>query len=331
MIWVQFALTALLIVLAATRLATYGDVIAVRTGLGGLFIGTLLLAMATSLPELLTALNAVNQGVPNLTAGDFFGSGMFNMLLLAVIDLLNRQQRVLRQVATIHALSAGLAVLLTGLAVFFVWAQIPLQIGWVGIDSLMLIGLYVYGIRLINRGARRDGATPHAVEAELPKHLPPLWVAGLGFLLATLILILTTPWLVRSAIGIAESSGLGVGFVGVALVAIVTSLPEATSTLAAIRIGAYDLAVGNLFGSNIFNMFALGLLDFFYTDGRLFSVIDPNLTLAGLTALLLTTIGLIGNLAREERRLLFMEIDALLILIGYGSGLYLLYSRGLLH
>lgn len=101
--------------------------------------------------------------------------------------------------ATIHALSASLAVLLTGPAVFFVWAQIPLQIGWVGIDSLMLIGLYFYGIRLINRGARRDGAITHAVEAELPKHVPPLWVAGLGFLLATLVLILTTPWLVRSA------------------------------------------------------------------------------------------------------------------------------------
>lgn len=105
MIWVQFALTALVIVLAATRLATYGDVIALRTGLGRLFVGTLLVAMATSLPELLTAFNAINQGVPNLTAGDFFGSGMFNMLLLAVIDLLNRQKRVLRMVATIHALS----------------------------------------------------------------------------------------------------------------------------------------------------------------------------------------------------------------------------------
>ena len=331
MIWIQFALAALLIVLAATRLATYGDVIAVRTGLGGLFVGTLLVAMATSLPELLTALNSINQGVPNLTAGDFFGSGMFNMLLLAVIDLLNRQKRVLRMVATIHALSATLAVLLTGLAVFFLWANIPLQIGWVGIDSLVLIALYLYGIRLINRSSRRDHSTPPPLETELPQTAPPLWVAALGFLLAALVLVLVTPWLVRSAIGIAESSGLGVGFVGVAMVAIVTSLPEATSTLAAMRMGAYDLAVGNLFGSNIFNMFALGLLDFFYTDGRLFNVIDPTLALAGLAALLLTTIGLLGNLAREERRLFFMEVDALLILIGYGSVLYLLYSRGLLH
>jgi cation:H+ antiporter len=329
MIWLQFGLTALLVMLAATRLATYGDVIAVRTGLGGLFIGTLLVAMATSLPELLTAVNAIRQGAPNLTAGDIFGSGMFNMLLLALLDVFHRQKRVLRLVAAVHALSAGLAILLTGLAVFFIWADVDLRFGWVGVDSLILIAFYLYGMRLINHNARRGGASSIPAE-ELPQNAPPLWVAGLGFLLATLVLMLTTPWLVRSAIGIAEMTGLSTGFVGAALVAVVTSLPEATSTLAAVRIGAYDLAVGNLFGSNLFNIFALGLIDFFYTDGRLLGVIDPTLTLAGLMALLLTSIALIGNLAREERRFLFLEIDALLILIGYSSGMYLLYSRGLL-
>jgi cation:H+ antiporter len=330
MIWFEFALAALIIVLAATRLATYGDVIALRTGLGGLFVGTLLVAMATSLPELLSAVNALQQDAPNLTAGTIFGSGMFNMVLLALVDVLHRQKRVLRLVAAVHALSAGLAVLLTGLAVFFIWADIDLRIGWMGVDSLILIALYLYGMRVINLSARRDGAAP-SLEEELPKQAPPLWVAALGFLLAALVLVLVTPWLVRSAIGIAEVTGWSTGFVGAALMAVVTSLPEATSTLAAVRIGAYDLAVGNLFGSNLFNIFALGLIDFFYTDGRLLSVIDPALTLAGLMALVLTSIALIGNLAREERRFLFLEIDALLILIGYGGGIYLLYSRGLLH
>lgn len=329
MIWVQFVLAALVIVLAASRLATYGDVIALRTGLGRLFIGTLLVAMATSLPELLTAINAIRQGEPNLTAGDLFGSGMFNMVLLAAIDLLHRQQRVLRLVAKRHALSASLAVLLTGLAVLFIGVNLNLQVGWVGVDSLILIALYIYGIRLINRSTYSTEVVPTTHEMAAPTL--PLWQAGVGFLVSTLVLVLATPWLVRSAIGIAEISGLSTGFVGAALVAVVTSLPEATSTFAAVRLGAYDMAVGNLFGSNLFNMFALGLLDFFYTDGRLLSVIDPTLTIAGLMALVLTTTALIGNVAPEERRLFFIEIDALLILIGYSGGLYLLYSRGMLH
>jgi cation:H+ antiporter len=330
MIWLQFFGCALLVVLAATRLASYGDVIALRTGLGRLFIGTLLVAMATSLPELLTAVNAIAQGEPNLTAGDIFGSGMFNMLLLAVIDLLHQQQRVLRRVATVHALSAGLAVLLTGLAVFFMLANIDLRIGWLGIDSLVLIGLYFFGMRLINRSSRSDGPVVDEPEP-IPEKTPTLRTAAIGFAIATLVLVLVTPWLVRAAVGIAEITGLSTGFVGAALVAIVTSLPEATATIAAVRMGAYDLAIGNLFGSNIFNIFALGLIDIFYTNGRLLGALDPTLTLAGLMALLLTTMGLIGNLAREERRFFFIEVDALLILIGYGVGISLLYTRGLFH
>lgn len=330
MTWLIFFACALIVVVSASRLAAYGDVIALRTGIGRLFIGTLLLATATSLPELLTAVNAIDQGEPNLTAGDIFGSGMFNMLLLAVLDLLHQQKRILRRVATVHALSGGLAVLLTGMAVFYILADIDWRIGWMGLDSLSLVLIYIFGMRLINRSSSRE-AGHEETEEEIPPGTPRLRTAVIGFAIATLILLVTTPWLVRSAVGIAEITGVSTGFIGIALVAIVTSLPEATSTLAATRLGAYDLAIGNLFGSNLFNIFALGLIDSFYTEGRLLGVIDPTLALAGLMALLLTTLGLIGNLAREERRILFMEVDALLILIGYGAGIWLLYARGVFH
>ncbi len=184
MIWFQFVVSAALVVLAAVYLARYGDVIALRTRLGGLFIGTILLATATSLPELLTALNAVNQGVPSLTAGDFFGSSMFNMLMLAILDLLFQQRRILRRVATMHALSAGLAILLMGLAIFFIQANIELRLGWVGLDSLVLIGVYLYGIRLINSHNHQSVSHGEVVE-ELPENTPTLPVAIVGFSLAT--------------------------------------------------------------------------------------------------------------------------------------------------
>lgn len=328
MIWIQFAISAALVVLAAVFLARYGDVIALRTGLGSFFIGAALMAMATSLPELLTALNAIRLGVPSLSAGDLLGSSMFNMLLLAILDLLYQQRRVLRQVGTMHALNAGLAVLLTGLAVFFIQAKIDLQIAWVGLDSLILIGIYLFGIRLINNQSRLSVSQGEVGEG-LPENTPTLAVAAVGFLLATTLLVIVTPWLVHSAVAIAEVTGLSTGFVGAALVAVVTSLPEAATTVAAVRIGAYNLAIGNLFGSNAFNMFALGIVDVFYVQGRFLASIDPNLALIGLMALLLTCMGLIGNLAREERRLVFIEIDALLILLGYVGGMWFLYSRGI--
>jgi cation:H+ antiporter len=324
-IWLQFLGCSILIVLAAIKLAEYGDVIALRTRLGGLFIGTLLLAAATSLPELLTTVSALGQGAPNLAAGGIFGSCMFNMFMLAVLDLFHWQQRILRRVATKHALTAGLAMLLTGMAVFFMLADIDLQVGWVGLDSLCIVGAYVVGVRLI----QRSGHAPAPVEEASEDGAPSLLRAGVGFVLATAVLVVVSPWLVQSSVAIADVTGLGTGFVGTALLAVVTSLPELVTTLAAARLGAYDLAVGNLFGSNMFNMFILGLTDVFFTQGRFLAAIHPAFALAGLLALLLTGLGLIGNLARLERRLLLVEIDALLLILVYSAGLWLLYSRGI--
>ena len=326
MVWLIFAGSAAVIVLAATQLAKYGDAIAVRTRLGGMFVGTLLLAGATSLPELLTTISSLSQGVPNLAAGNLLGSNMFNMFVLALLDMLFRQARILRRVAMHHALTASLATLLIGMAAFFILADVDLLIGWVGLDSLLLLVTYVVGVRLIRSGnPATDSET--APEAEL-EGVPSLRGALIGFGLAAGVLVVATPWLVRSSKEIAELTGLGVGFVGTTLVAMVTSLPELVTTIAAVRIGAFDLAVGNLFGSNAFNMVALGLTDFFYLPGRFLGVIDPAFALVALLGLILTCLGLIGNLARVERRLLFMEIDALIILLVYLGGMWFLYARG---
>jgi cation:H+ antiporter len=326
MTWIVFVASSAALVLAAIKMAQYGDVIAVRTRLGGMFIGVLLLAGATSLPELLTTINSFGQGVPGLAAGNMLGSNMFNMLLLAVLDLVNQQARILRRVAMTHALTAALASAMIGLVVFFILADIDLKIGWMGADSLVLIAVYIGGIRLIQENGQASGMT-----IELPAGRPvmPLWRAAIGFAAATAVLAVVTPWLVRSSIQIAEITGLGTGFVGTTLLAMVTSLPETVAVIAAARLGAYDMAVGNLFGSNVFNMFALGVSDLFYTPGRFLGVIDPAFALVGMLGLLLTILALIGNIARVERRLIFVEADALLIMLVYLGGMFFLYSRGI--
>ena len=156
----------------------------------------------------------------------------------------------------------------------------------------------------------------------------PLWRALLGFAIATAVLVLITPQLTRSGKAIGEITGLGSGFVGTTLLATVTSLPETVAVVAAARMGAYDMAVGNLFGSNVFNMFALGVADVFYTPGRFLGAIDPTFALVGMLGLLLTLLALIGNIARVERRLGFVEADALLILVVYLGGMLFLFVRG---
>ncbi len=326
MVWIEFILSAAVIVYAATQLAKYGDVIATRTRLGGMFIGVLLMAGATSLPEVLTTISSLKQGVPNLAAGNLLGSNMFNMLVLAILDLLYNQQRILRKAALKHALTGSLAVFSIGLVIFFILADIDLRVGWVGVDSIAILLFYIIAIRLIQDNPHASGL---AVAEEIPPDFPRLWVGLLGFGLATAALVVVTPMLVSSSAQIADSTGLGTTFIGTTLVAMVTSLPELVTTIAAARLGAVDMAIGNLFGSNLFNMFALGLTDVFYTQGRFLAVIDPAFLLISILGMLMTGMGLIGNLARLERRLGIVEIDALALILAYFAGLWLLFSRGI--
>jgi cation:H+ antiporter len=327
MIWLQFLISAAVIVAASMFLARYADAIALRTGLGRMFIGALLLSSVTSLPEILTTIQAFSQGVPNLAAGNLVGSNMFNMALLALADLAGRDRRVLRSVAHRHALTGSLTLMMIALAIFFLVADIDVQVGWVGLDSIVLILAYIGGVRLLQAQSR--AVAREQQDEVIPEGVPPLGRAIIGFILAAAVLTVISPVLVSSSSAIAEVTGLGTSFVGLTLVALVTSLPEVVTTTQLVRDGAEDMAVGNLFGSNMFNMFAIGLVDFFYLPGRFLGVIESSFVLVGMIGLIMTALGLIGNLARIERRLWFIEIDALLMLVLYFGGLWLLYVRGI--
>jgi cation:H+ antiporter len=224
-----------------------------------------------------------------------------------------------------HALTGSLAIMMIGLVLYFMAADIQVKIGFLGLDSIIIIAAYIFALRLISGEPKGEKLS----NEDIPDDVPKLWVGLLGFSLAAGALILVTPLMVSSAVEIAELTGLGTTFVGTTLVALVTSLPEMVTTIAAIRIGASDMAIGNLFGSNMFNMFALGLTDLFYTQGRFLGTIDPAFMLVGLFGLLMTAIGLVGNLAKLERRFWFIEVDSLLLFILYFSGMWLLYQRGM--
>jgi cation:H+ antiporter len=331
MVYLEFAASAAIVALASIQLSKYGDIIALRTRMGGMFVGTLLMAAVTSLPEFLVLQSAFSRGMPNLAIGGLLGSSMFNILILAILDLIHHKQRILRKVAMRHALTGSLAVLMITLALFFIVADLPYQISMgsfaVGLDSLTLIVTFVVGMRLVQGQSRSMATVPEDACDELG--LPSLKASVVRFGLAAGVLLVLTPRLVGASGEIATITGLGATFVGATLLAFVTSVPELVTTISAARIGADDMAVGNLFGSNMFNMFLLGAADLLLPRSALFSVIDDSFLLVGSLGLILTILGLVGNLARIEKRLLFIEIDALLLILVYFGGMALLYSRGL--
>ena len=327
-VWVTFVVAAGLIVVSAMQLAKYGDVIAARTKLGGMFIGVLLLAGATSLPELLTSINSINMGSPELSAGNFFGSSAFNMFILAILDVLGRDQRILRTSQGRHLVSGGFAVFICTLVLFFLVANpiltnLHFNIGWVGIDSILIMACYVLAIYMIQQ-SEQDAVSTEMTEEELAD-IPSLKVGLIGFAAAAVVLGLVCPFMVRAAEQISEITGLGTSFVGSTLVALVTSLPEMVTSISAISIGAADMALGNLFGSNMFNMFGIGIADIFYTKGRFLGTVDNSFVVVGMLGILMTAFGLLGNIVKFKRVGKVMDVDSIIMTVMYIGGMYILY------
>ncbi len=333
--WLFFVVSAGAIVFAGTKLSRYGDQIAELTGLGRLWVGVVLMAAATSLPEVFTTMSAGWLDAPDLAAGNLFGAGMSNMLTLGLIDLLYRQKRVWQQAALGHTLTATLAMVLTALAAFFVLLRVEVvQLG-VGLESVILLIMYVFGMRLVFRQedmARRQLEHTAVVEGMAEERSPTgsrrdaLRRAVMGFSAGALVLLVAAPVLAWSAERIAEESGMTATFVGTSLVAITTSLPELVVSISAVRLGAFDLAVGNLFGSNAFNMAAFFFADLAYRGEGLLSTVSSTHALTALWAIIMMNIGLMGIIYRAERRFRLIEPDSLLMIVVYVLGLWLLFN-----
>lgn len=333
--WAVFLLSAAVIVYAGTKLAHNGDRIAALTGLGGLWIGVVLMAGATSLPEIFTDVSAALMNAPDLAAGDLFGSNMANMLILGLIDLMHRQKRVWQQATIDHALSAGLAIFLTGLAAFMVLYGSDVKHGGIGLGSMLLLLLYTFGMRLIfwqEKSRWRQREQELVVEQQSAEQPTPtstrleLRRVSIGFAVSALALLAAAPFLAGSANAIAEQSGISTTFIGTALLGITTSLPELVTAIAAVRLGAFDLAVGNLFGSNAFNMAAFFFVDVAYGSGPLFNSVSDAHAMTALWSILLMSTALMGIIYRVEKRYMLIEPDSFVIILGYCLGLWLLFQ-----
>lgn len=324
---------AAVIVVAGTALARCADAIAEATGLGRLVVGSVLLAAATSLPELTVDLSAIRLGLPDLAVGDLFGSSLMNLLILAAIDLLPQSSgKMLSRSAAAHALSGLLSIALTGLAALALLTSRDMAKGeFLGVHVwvwLIVLG-YGLGVRAVFIDQRI--ALRAAREAELPaEKLHPQWSlrrSSAGFVAAASVILVVGPYLAKTAGEFARLTGLGESFVGTTLVALSTSLPELVATLAAVRIGAFDLAVGNVFGSNAFNMVLLLPLDAMH-PGPLLAAASSTHAVSSLAAVVATSTAIMGQLYQAPKRWRFLEPDAWLVMAMILGALTLVYANG---
>lgn len=324
----EFAVCAAFIVVAGTVLTKCADTIAEVTKLGRLLVGSVLLAGATSLPELTVDISAIRLGAPDLAIGDLLGSSLANLLILAVLDLSQHSNgHMLSRRAARHALSGSMSSALTALVgVALLTGPMIGNVTLLGISPVLLLvaAAYIGGVRIVYHD-QRILAVEAAVEAK-EAHEPPksLSRAVLGFIAAAAVILVVGPFMAHAAESFAKATGLGRTFVGTTLVALCTSLPEFVSSLAAIRMKAFDLAIGNVFGSNSFNMLLLVPLDAVH-PGALMASVAAGHGITCLAAILATQTAIMGQLYNVEGRRRIIDLDAWLVIAVVIGGLALVY------
>lgn len=312
--------------LSGVRLSRYGDVIAEKTGMGGTWVGVLLMAAVTSLPELVTgASSVVLYDLPEIAAGDVIGSCMFNLLILAFLDFRDPNP-LSAHIHQRHTLSAGFGLLLLGLALLALvaGARAP-AIGWIGLHSLVFLAVYVFAMRTIfvfERAHLTDVAEQLTGEIRYAditlRRATALYAASAAVLVAAAVM------LPGAAEKLADETGLGQSFVGSLFVAASTSMPEVVVSIAAARLGALDMAAGNLFGSNIFNIAVLGIDDILYTNGPILASISSAHIVTLGAAMTMTAVTIIGLTYRAKKKRFRLAWDSLGIVAIYVLAIALL-------
>jgi cation:H+ antiporter len=318
-----FALLAALVFASASRLAKDADAIADTTGLGRVWIGSVLLAASTSLPELITDVSAAVLGAIDIGVGDLFGSTLANMLILAALDIAYARRRLLHSVALDHVLVGGLAIALTALAAVAISARGLFSLGPVGVESLAIFALYLFGMHAVYRAIAIVPSPP--TQLQLGATRSKVLTAGIrSFALGTAGLLIVAPLLVIAARAVAIEGGQSETLVGTTLVGLTTSFPEIAATVAAARLGAFDLAVGNIFGSNAFNMCIILAMDVAYGGGPVLAAASAQHSLSGQMAVLTLALGVMGILARANRRIAVVRVESWLIVAVYLTVILLL-------
>ena len=318
---VHFVLLSLVIVAAGMFLTRYAERVARKTSLGHSLAGVLLLASATSLPELSVAWSAIRIGAADLAVGELLGSCLWNLLILAVLDLATRSRgRILSRESAAQALIANVSIVLSSLVVIGIVVEYSETFLRVGPFSWCIMIAYLICARLIYIDHR--AGDPSLDEGS--DTTQGLTAAVLAYLLCVVVIFLAAPRLATVADQIGEITGISDTFIGASLVGLVTSLPEAVTTIAAIRMGRIEMAMANIFGSNGINLLILAMVDLATPDSLLSIVIDAHVITAG-AVILTTSAAVLGLLYRAEKRFLLIEPDAVLVIVLIVSAMMLVY------
>jgi len=305
----QFFACLLLVGFAGVKLTVYGDAISDKTGLGGNWIGFLLIGIVTSVPELASGISAVTiADSPNLAVGAIFGACIFNLAIIVILDLLYRRDSIYHSASQGHILSAGFGIVMigfNGLGMNMALNGEALAFGHVGVFSPVILVLYLVAVYTVFSYESHQIKLYTEKEPDAFPHLS-LSAVIVRYIAAALVVIVTGIFLPVVAKQIAMIMHWQESFVGTLLVAFITTVPEMTVAVTAVKIHALDMAIGGIFGNNLMNNAVLAIEDIVYKNGPIFSKISPVHAVSVVTSLIMTGFTIIGLFYRPEQRILKM-------------------------
>jgi cation:H+ antiporter len=356
---VIFISSAALVWTAGVRLSKYADKIIERTGISEVFIGTLGLAIITSLPEVATTLSATLTNNVSMAVNNLFGSIALQVCILAVGDALIKNTSLSgsleNPVSRLQAICLSFLLALAAVAILYK----DVAIFHVGLWSVVLFGFYTLFSYIINYFKRLKWWTTEPKERESigkvkaivskriseekkneklekskesnankKEELPKVLISRLGLfsLLAAIAVLAGGYFVANSADVIAEETPIGSGFMGFFFVGLTTSLPELSTTISAVKLKRYRMAFSNIFGTNLLNVGLILLADLFYFEGPALDEVNDFAAVGAILGILLTSVYQVGLTIKFKKVFFRLGFDSLLVILFYIIGTLILFN-----
>lgn len=280
----EYLVVASLVVYLSIKASEYIDMLDRTTDLSGAFLGGVLLSAVTSLPELFTSISAtILLNKPSLCIGNILGSNLFNASILALLGIV-----AIRDFRKAPIAKGNIAVACFVAAIYAVlilnWFNIfDFEIATLNVVTFVIVILYAFGVRFLAGNNGDEGADSDSTIDMTTRQIAVRFAAvSVGIIAMSILMTYITD-------DIAAEYNIGMGLAGAIFLGVATSLPEVSSTVALFRMKNYDVAVGNIIGSNLFNFVVLCIADLLCIRGDVYDYSDPkveNLLVFGVVAAL---------------------------------------------
>lgn len=341
---------------AGVRLSKYADKIIEKTGISEVFIGTLGLAVITSLPEVATTLSATLADNVSMAINNLFGSIALQITILAVGDAIIKNNSLSgsleNPVSRLQAICLSFLLAVAAIAILYE----DIAIFHIGLWSLVLFCLYVGLFYIINyfkrmkwwltepderesigkvkavvserMAERKEEEKDDNPDDKEEKKLSEVLLSKLGllFLLSAIGILIGGYFVANSADAIAEKTGIGSSFMGFFFVGLTTSLPELSTTISAAKLKRYRMAFSNIFGTNLLNVGLVLLADLFYFEGPALNEVGNFAAAGAVFGILLTSIYQIGLTIKFRMTFLRLGFDSILVVLFYIVGAFILFN-----